>query len=264
MKIKTILFILLFSVNFASAQSMLDMNEPSAIKKAKINRCIEVVNNENLWAMYYDTNGYQIKNSYYASKIDTNGNFIDGFYGSILYHNNHLGNKVEKITIDPIDEIPFSRRIYSYNENNQIILEELFNKKNSKQVTEKYVYADSLLVEKTFNSSSQSATNKYYYDETKRLCAFSFEDEKNKPVYTDVIYHNDTTFHKQYDATGKEIYQYYNIVRNKKLIEVYVWDKLKYNKYKLVYCYDPSDLLVKIERFDYNSNKTAYTCFKYE
>lgn len=53
------LLITILLANFASAQSMLNLNEPSLVKKAQIEKCIEVQNDKVLWTMCYDTNGYE-------------------------------------------------------------------------------------------------------------------------------------------------------------------------------------------------------------
>lgn len=266
MKLSIQLLILFLSLNYVSAQSMLDLNTPSAVKKAHIYQCIEVLDGKDSWTMYYDTNGYQIKNSFYAPKIDSNGNLIEGFYGIALFKNDHLGNKIEKKIFDPtLDSIPYSRTLYTYNERNQLILEERRDKDNVKETTEDYLYSDSLLVKKIFSSSQETDTVLYSYDHSNRLSSFSLKKDNELPVFTEVYYTKDTTFHKRLDSSGNIIYQYYKIENEKNIVtEIFVWDKTNHHQYKITWFYNELNLLEKIERYNYISNQTRYTYFKYE
>ena len=119
---KITFLILLLSTNFVYSQSMLDRNKSTAIKKSQIKRCVEILDGKDLFTMYYDTNGLQLKNSFYASKIDTNGNFIDGFYGFVYFKYDENENLIETKTIDPIsDSTPHKITKYKYNTENQLI-----------------------------------------------------------------------------------------------------------------------------------------------
>ena len=123
---KVKLLICILNVTIVFSQSMLDRNMSTAIKNGQIKRCVEVLDGKDLWTMYYDTNGLQIKNSFFAPKLDSSGQLIDGFYGSTYFKYDDKGNLIEKKSIDPIsDSAPYKIIKYKYNNENQLINEEL-------------------------------------------------------------------------------------------------------------------------------------------
>ena len=93
----------------------------------------------------------------------------------------------------------------------------------------------------------------------------TIKENNNLPIQTNVFYSGDTTFHKQFDPNGNEIYIYYQIKDDKhKIKEFYVWDKPRNSRYKNTFYYNEIGLLSKIEEFNYKSTKLKYTTFKYE
>ena len=274
MKKNSIIAFILISINFVSAQSMLDMNEPLAIKKAQIKRCTEVCNGEDLFTMYYDTNGFQIRNSFFCSKVDTNGNFVDGYYGKTYFKYDKIGNLIEKKFMDPLtDPIPLKTINYFYNNENQLIKKELcqiFNKVltntiDTLKVVNQYFYSKTLLIKDLFISSKETVETNYSYDNSNQLNLITIKENNNLLIQTNVFYSGDTTFHKKFDTDGNEIYVNYQIKDDKnKIKELYVWDKLRNSRHKNTFYYNEIGLLSKIEEFNYNSTKLKYTTFKYE
>jgi hypothetical protein len=270
---KIILLICLLNITFAFSQSMLDRNKSTAIKNAQIKRCVEVLDGKDLWTMYYDTNGLQIKNSFFAPKLDSSGKLIDGFYGYTYFKYDDKGNLIEKKSIDPIsDSAPYKIIKYKYNNENQIINEELsliIQKMNNEIDTEKVItqfyYSNSKLVNENFKSSKQTIEKNYSYDDSNRLSSFTIKENNNIPIYTKVYNSGDTTFQKKFDNNGNEIYIYYHLKQNKGNIEeYYMWEKKNNIKFKKTLFYNELDLISKIEVYNYISNQLNYTYFRYE
>ena len=90
-------------------------------------------------------------------------------------------------------------------------------------------------------------------------------ENNNLTIQTNVFYSGDTTFYKKFDTNGNEIYINYQIKDNKnKIKEFYVWDKLKNTRFKKTWFYEKKHLLSRIEDFNYISNESRITYFKYE
>ena len=253
--------------NFASAQSMLSLNEPSLVKKAQIEKCVEVQNDNVLWTMYYDTNGYEIKHSFYSSYYDeTTKVIVDGFYGIVYFENNENGQKKEKkVFSSQLDSIPYYRKKFIYDKKNTLIAEETRNEKGILEVTEKYYYSNDLLQKKTFESSQQIVVYEYSYNESGRLVSFSRQEDNNAPEITEVTYNKDTTFYKIVDDQKNEVLVQYKIIDvNGKLLETLRWDKQNNQKLKTTYFYNDNGLLARIERYNFVTMRNETTYFQYE
>ena len=182
-------------------------------------------------------------------------------------------NLIEKKSIDPIsDSTPYKIIKYKYNNENQLINEELngiIHKINNEIDTEKvitqYYYSNSKLIKEIFKSSHQTVETLYSYDDSNRVSLFSIKENNSIPIYTKVHYNGNTTFHTKFDNIGNEIYIYYHLIDKKNNIEeFYVWDKKNNIKYKKTWFYNELDLISKIEVYNYILNKSNYTYFRYE
>jgi hypothetical protein len=246
---------------------MLNLNDPSLVEKAQIEKCVEVQNDKVLWTMYYDTNGYEIKHSFYSSYYDeTNKILVDGFYGVVHFENNENGQKIEKkVFSSQFDTLPYYRKNYSYDKNNKLIAEETRNEKGILEVTEKYYYSNDLLLKKMFKSSHQTVVYEYSYNESDKLVSFSRQVDNNAPELTEVTYNKDTTFYKSIDNLKNEVLIQYKIVdENGKLLETMRWDKLKNQKSKTTYIYNENGLLTRMEKYNFLTKLTETTYFQYE
>lgn len=246
---------------------MLNLNEPSLVKKAQIEKCVEVQNDKVLWTMYYDTNGYEKKHSFYSSYYDnTSKILVDGFYGVVLFENNENGQKIEKkVFSSQLDTEPYYRKKYTYDKNNKLIIEETRNEKNILEVTEEYYYSDDLLVKKLFKSSQQTVLYEYSYNKSNKLISFSRQEDKNAPEFTEVTYNKDTTFYTSFDNQKNEVFIQYKIIdKNGKLQETLRWDKLKGQKSKTTYFYNENGLLTRMESYTFATKLTETTYFQYE
>ena len=228
-------FFFLF-VNTISAQSMLDMNAPLDIKKASIKKCVEVEDGKDLWTMYYDTNGRQLMNTFFASKIDTMGNFVDGYYGLKNFVYDHFGNLIEVNSIDPISGIyPNIITKCTYDNNRNLIKKELnhirhkINKEtDTAQVITQYYYSDLKLVKSKFKSSHHIVETEYSYEDSNRLnLIFKTENNSRKEI-TKIKYAGDTTFYIKFDNNTFEFYNMYELKNKRdKIKEIFICLKIQ-------------------------------------
>jgi len=267
------MFFFFFIVNSSSAQSMLDMNDSLTVKSARIKKCIEVEDGKDLWTMYYDLNGRQLRNTFFATLIDTNGNFLNGFYGVTNFAYDPNGNVIEVSSIDPISGVsPCTITKYRYDENRNLIKKELnqiTHKLNKEIDTEKvitlYYYSDSKLTKEKFESSHHFVETSYAYEDSNRLNLITKIENKGNPEITYIKYAGDTIFYRKLDKNGFEFFSMYQIKNKKnKIKEVFTWDKVKNTKLRITYFFDSLGLLNKKEVYNFNTQKISVTVFRYE
>lgn len=260
------ILVVFFIANFASSQSMLDMNEPSLIKKAQIKKCVEVKNDKELWTMYYDTNGYEKKHSFYSSYYDTTSKIlVDGFYGIVFFENNEYGQKIEKkVFSSHLDTVPYYRKLYTYDKQSNLINEETRNEKGILEVSEEYYYSNDLLRKRLFKSSQQTVWYEYSYNEANKLISFTRQQDENLPEITEVTYSKDTIFYTNFDNQKNELFESYTIVNESgKPIETLRWDKLKNQKSRTTWFYNENGLLTRMEN-NFVTKQSEITYFRYE
>lgn len=266
------LFFLFLFVNTISAQSMLDMNAPLDVKKARIKKCIEVEDGKDLWTMYYDLNGRQLMHTFITSKIDTNGTIVDGFYGLTNFVYDSIGNLIEVNSIDSISGIyPNIITKCTYDNNRNLIKKELNhirNKINKETDTDKvitqYYYSDSRLIKEKFKSSLHFVETMYSYEDSNRLNLITRVEDNNTEI-TKINYVGDTIFYRKFDRNTVEFYNMYRL-KNKmdKIKELFIWDKLNNRKFKITYFFDEFGILQKKETYSFITNKRIDTFFRYE
>lgn len=266
-------FFFFFFVNITSAQSMLDMNAPLDVKKARIKKCVEVEDGKDLWTMFYDTNGRQLKNTFFVSKLDTLGNFIDGYYGLKNFVYDHFGNLIEVKLKAPTSSIsPYMITKYTYDNSGNILKEELnhiihklHKEIDTDKVISKYYYSDLKLVKSKFKSLHHIVETEYSYEDSNRLnLIFKTENNSRKEI-TKINYVGDTTFYIKFDNNTFEFYNMYEL-KNKmgKIKELFIWDKLNNRKFKITFFFDELGILKKKETYSIITNKRIDTFFRYE
>lgn len=265
-------FFLFLFANTISAQSMLDMNAPLDVKKARIKKCVEVEDGKDLWTMYYDTNGRQLKNTFFASKLDTTGNFIYGYYGVKNFVYDLFGNLIEVNLNAPTSSIsPYMITKYTYDNSGNILKEELnhiihklHKEIDTDKVITQYYYSDSRLIKEKFKSSFHFVETMYSYEDSNRLNLITRVEDNNTEI-TKINYVGDTIFYRKFDRNTVEFYNMYRLKNNMdKIKELFIWDKLNNRKFKITYFFDEFGILQKKETYSFITNKRIDTFFRYE
>lgn len=195
-------------------------------------------------------------------------------------------NLIKKTYQSAYDSIPSTKRVFFYNDNNQIIQKKLFDTHFSDpkyvhkdslygdyefSVNELYFYKDSLLTKYTFRSESDSVIYEYYYDESNRLYRMAKTDKNLNLDTTFFYYKSDTTVSISYDSLGIENYNYKTIKDEKgRVTDMYRWQKGKQGQkreidYGVKSYFDERGLIIRNETYSNNEEEIIDICeFSFE